>query len=151
VRWGADAMQIQWFATFGVLAMAGAFVLAGRAESAGYGSTSLGAGRHHGRGMHFMALDSDIADAVEAGWEGRDDNLHDASRYSGDLHVAFNDAPAQPYMTTYIDEAAQRLGLRAGHFDLISVPLAQGGSYGLSVSGMGRGHSLLNLQWHLGP
>jgi hypothetical protein len=144
-------MQIQWLATFGVLAMVGAFVLAGRAEAARYQTTPLGGGRHHGRGMHFMVLDSDIADAVEAGWDGRDDNLHEVPRYSGAPHTAFNDVPAQPYMTTYIDEVAQRLGLRAGHLDLISVPIAHGGSYGLSVSGMGRGHSLLNMQWHLGP
>jgi hypothetical protein len=146
-------MQIQWLATLGLIAMVGAFVLADRAEAARRDPTLFGgAGQHHGRGMHvMMLLDSEIGNAVEAAWDGRDYGIRDISRYSGELHATFNGEPTQSYTATYMDEVAQRMGFSNGHLDLISVPVAQGGSYGLSVGGMGRGRSLLNMQWHLGP
>jgi hypothetical protein len=98
----------------------------------------------------MMVLDSDIGNAVLAGWDDRDDSLR-GSLPLVELRPMLNYAPTLSYATTYTDEVAHRLGIDAGHIDLISVPLSQGSSYGLSVGGVRRGHPLLNLQWQLGP
>jgi hypothetical protein len=145
-------MHFQRFAPLGGIVLAGALVLASGAEAAKRDSHTQGTGLHHYKGMHAMLLDDGTGDADEAGSANRDGSyISNGLHYPGELRAAVNDAPAQPYMMAYADEVAQRLGLKAGNFDLISVPSAQGGSFGLSLGGMGKGHSLLNLQWHLGP
>ncbi len=71
-------------------------------------------------------------------------------RYPGAPKPVYDD-PRPPYAMTYIDEAAQTLGIRNGRMDVFSTQPRSSSGYMPTISGgVGGEGAMLRLKWHPG-
>ncbi len=71
-------------------------------------------------------------------------------RYPGAPKPVYDDT-GPPYAMTYVEEAAQSLGVRNGRMDVFSTQPSSSSSYMPSISGgVGGDGAMLRLKWHPG-
>jgi hypothetical protein len=72
-------------------------------------------------------------------------------RYPGAPKLVSSETPRSPYAMTYVEEAAQSLGVQNGRMDVFSTQPKSSSSYMPSISGgVGGDGAMLRLRWHPG-